>query len=98
MRSAAAASPAAVAGYNVALGGFTARTIVKISLLPATLVVACLVTPVSPAATAAEPVRAARVATGAHVKLAVSTRSAGQWTAQRPQVRDLRPKVRGTFE
>jgi hypothetical protein len=40
----------------------------------------------------------ARVAAGAKVSVVPSARSADQWSAKRPQFRELRPKVRGTFD
>jgi hypothetical protein len=49
-------------------------------------------------AQAADAPRKARVATGAEVTLVTSARSPAQWTALRPKVRNLRPRVRGTFD
>jgi hypothetical protein len=49
----------------------------------------------SGAATAATQ---ARVATGAKVSVVPSARTVAQWSAKRPQFRELRPKVRGTFD
>jgi hypothetical protein len=50
------------------------------------------------AAAEAPPTRAARVAGGEKVQLVASARSPSEWSAARPQVRDLRPKVRGNFD
>ena len=49
-------------------------------------------------AEAATAPRKARVATGAQVTLVDSASTAAQWQARRPHVRDLRPKIRGTFD
>ena len=57
---------------------------------------ALILAPVAFGATA--PERNARVAGGNHVKLVASAQTPAQWTAQRPQVRELRPKVRGTYD
>lgn len=67
----------------------------KTALLPFTLLVSLAL---SPAGQAADAQRQARVATGAKVTLVNSGRTPAQWTAARPQVRDLRPRVRGTFD
>jgi hypothetical protein len=53
---------------------------------------------VVPLAQAAETGRKARVATGAEVSLAGSAKTPAQWTAERPNVRALRPRVRGTLD
>jgi hypothetical protein len=58
----------------------------------------CLLLGLAAAAQAAEPSRKAVVATGAEVTLVPSARTAAQWTAQRPKVRSLRPRARGTFD
>ena len=42
--------------------------------------------------------RQARVAGGSKVPLVSSARTAGQWSAQRPGVRSLRPKARSNVE
>lgn len=61
------------------------------------LAAALLAALLAPAAQAAET-RKARVATGAEVRLVDSAQTPAQWSAQRPKVRDLRPKVRGTYD
>ncbi len=67
------------------------------SLLCATFVT-CLALSSLSGATGTPPARQARVATGAKVVLVDSSRSAAQWSARRPQARELRPRVRGTFD
>jgi hypothetical protein len=62
--------------------------------LAALLLIASIFT----AADAADAPRKARAASGAEVTLVASARSSAQWTAQRPKVRNLRPRVRGTFD
>jgi hypothetical protein len=42
--------------------------------------------------------RTARVAGGGEVELAASKQTAAQWSARRPQFRDLRPKTRSNLE
>jgi hypothetical protein len=54
----------------------------------------------TPASFAADPPAAtnARVAGGGTVAVVVSKKTAAQWTAERPGVRSLRPRVRGNAE
>lgn len=66
-------------------------------ILP-TLALGLLACGFATAASAAGATRTARVATGAEVALAASAQTPAQWTASRPKVRDLRPRVRGTFD
>jgi hypothetical protein len=53
---------------------------------------------VSPLALADQSVGQARVATGAKVTLVPSAKTPAQWTVARPNVRALRPRVRGNFD
>jgi hypothetical protein len=63
-----------------------------------TLALATLALGFAAAGQAADAPRKARVATGAQVLLVPSGQAPAVWAAQRPKVRDLRPKARGTFD
>ncbi len=70
---------------------------VKKTILFALLFISSALVTVGHAADKA-PARKARVAGGAQVQLAPSSRAVQQWLAARPGSRDLRPKPRGTFD
>jgi hypothetical protein len=85
------------------MSGSIARKIVKNIMLSAALV-ACIsfstgsLAAATASTTAAAPAREARVATGAHVPLVPSARTAEEWSAKRPNFRALRPKARGNLD
>jgi hypothetical protein len=77
-------------------GKHLAGTTMKSSIRAACLL--ALLALIGAGARAAETPRKARVATGAEVTLVASAKTPAQWTAQRPKVRELRPRARGTFD